>query len=118
MTTEEEVEVSIHATIKEVELLVTEAWVGPPKAFFEIPLGDGFVRGIYRVYIVQAPTIRDALSGLRGCIIEQITAASSRSMTTNLVWRLEDKIEMDQTEGDGMWRARTRLTVLPEGDEQ
>lgn len=115
MSIEEEIKSSIRATIKEVEALVTEAWIGPPKAFFEIPLGDGeFVRGIYRVYIVQAPTIRDALSGLKGCIEEQIAASSSRSMTTNLVWRLPDKIEMDRTEGDNTWRARTRLTVLPE----
>ncbi len=108
-----DIDTNVKAVITAMEEQASDSWVGPARAYFEIPVGDDFVRGVYRTYVVQAPTLNEALSGLQACIEQQITAASTRSMTTNLVWRLPNKVEVELTENHG-WVARTRLVVLPE----
>lgn len=113
----EQQEAEIKAVILAVETQVSNACIGPARAYFEFPTPEGIVRGIYRTYVIQAPTSLEALKALQHCIEDQITRASSLSMTTALFWRLEDKIELEQMEGEGAFRARTRLVILPEDNE-
>lgn len=112
---EEELQAQINAVIKAVESQVSNACVGPARAYFEFPIPDGIVRGVYRSYVIQAPTSLEALKAVQHCIEDQIAKASTISMTTALFRRLEDKIEVDTGDWDGV-RARTRLVVLPEGE--
>lgn len=106
---------NIKTVVEHLESLVSEAWTGPARSYFEIPVGETFVRGVYRTYVVQAPTCAEALSGLEACVMQQIASATARSPTTNLVWRMEEKIEVrSPSHGDMGWEARTRIVVLPE----
>ena len=112
-------ELTVESVIMELEEYSGQAFVGPPRAYFEIPCGmEGIARGVYRVYVVQAPTMMEALSGLRACVKEQIDKSRWHMNLTCLVWRLPEKIEVEQMEGEPSWRARSRLTVLPEENMQ
>lgn len=117
-STSDLIEVGVRDLIAYVEGKVSGACIGPPRAFFEIPVGSkGLIRGIYRVYVFHAPTIREALVGIKACIKDQIKRAESISSTTFLFWRLAEKIEVEVADEGNGYYARTRFTVLPEGEE-
>lgn len=101
--------------IQEIEVHSGQSMIGPQTGYFELPVGGAreFIRGVYRTYVVQAPTFMEALSGMRAVIKEQIDIARTQQNVTALVWRYNEKISVEQGD-DGAWRARTRITVLPE----
>jgi len=106
---------TLDSIIQEIEEYAGNVFLGPACGYFELPVGGDreYVRGVYRSYMVQAPTMMEALSGVRGIVKEQIDLARSQQNVVALVWRLPEKIWVEQDEY-GSWRARTRLTVLPE----
>lgn len=112
------IETGVRKIVDEVEQMASFSCVGPAGAYFEIPVGEkfgGYVRGVYRSYVCSAPTINEAMSMIRDCIVDQIEKSAGRSQITSLYWRNEEKIEVSEPESPGLgWRARTRLTVLPE----
>ena len=76
MSSEELIAQWIEEVVSTVEQEVSEAWTGPPRAYFEIPVGKDIVRGVYRTYVVQAPSPREALTGVQSCIQDLIRSAT------------------------------------------
>lgn len=110
------IEIAVDAAIKHLEKLVNTSYVGPARAYFEIPTGkESFIRAVYKTYILQAPTMPEVINGLKAVIEEEIRSVKHRSAMTCLVWRMQEKIEVSVEENRII--ARTRIVVLPPEEE-
>jgi len=99
--------------IKTVEGWADGWCVGPPRAFFEFPVGEEeHIRGVYKTYITESPTVAESVNALRCMLIMLVHDVARKEQGVFLFWRFDDKIQAYWNDSSRLV-VRTRISVIP-----